>query len=253
MAVGLDDGKSQVNNDKLVGVIGGMGPDATVDFMSRVLRATPAQSDQDHVRMLVEHNPGIPSRQLAMRGEGKDPGPVMAAMAERLEAAGAEFIVMPCNLAHAWQATIEAAINIPFVSIIDESVLSALAHSDESSPVGLMTTPGCFDAALYQQSLAEAGRDIITQTPDELTATMALVERIKAGDQSEEVTAGLRQIADSLIKRGARVLIAACTEFPLLLDASMFEVAFISSTDILAKKTVALALGDGSLAHSIKG
>jgi len=233
--------------DKLVGIIGGMGPDATVDFMSRVLQATPASTDQDHVRMLIENNPRIPSRQLAMRGEGQDPGPEIAAIAARLEVAGAEFLVMPCNLAHAWQSDIQAAVSIPFVSIVDASVQSALDRSDDGSAVGLMTTPGCFTAGLYQQALAASGRSVITQTPDELAETMSLVERIKSGDRSEEVTSGLRALANELVRQGAKVLIAACTEFPLVLNESMFDVAFVSSTDVLARKTVAIASGKEEL------
>lgn len=237
-------GAAMAEEDKLVGVIGGMGPDASVDFMSRVLRETPASKDQDHVRMVIEHDPRIPSRQLAMRGEGENPGPVIAAMAARLESAGADFLVMPCNLAHAWQRDIEAAVSIPFVSIVEASVQSALDRSGDDSAVGLMTTPGCFTAGLYQQALADAGRTVITQTHDELAETMSLVEQIKAGDQSRQVAAGLQSLANKLVDRGARVLIAACTEFPLVLSESMFDVAFVSSTDVLARKTVALALGN---------
>ena len=191
--------------------------------------------------MLVEHNPHIPSRQLAMRGEGENPGPVIAAMAARLEAAGANFLVMPCNLAHAWQSDIQATITIPFVSIIDVSVKSALDRSDDDSAVGLLTTPGCFAAGLYQQALADAGRSVILQTPDELDETMSLVEKIKGGDKSRDVATGLRLLAEKLIVRGAKILIAACTEFPLVLHESMFDVAYVSSTDELARKTVALA------------
>jgi aspartate racemase len=240
-------GVAMAGKDKLVGVIGGMGPDATVDFMSRVLRETPAKTDQDHVRMIVDHNPRIPSRQLAMRGEGENPGPVIASMAAELEARGADFLVMPCNLAHAWQSDIRAATSIPFVSIVDESLRSALSRSDDASPIGLMTTPGCFAAGLYQDALRDAGRAAILQTPDELAETMSLVEKIKGGDQSVEIRQGLKNIATRLVDRGAKVLIAACTEFPLVLNESMFKVAFVSSTDVLAKKTVALALGDEHL------
>ena len=232
-----------MSTDKVVGIIGGMGPEATVDFMSRVLLATPAVKDQDHVRMIVENNPRIPSRQAAMKGEGKDPGGAIAAIATRLEVAGADFLVMPCNLAHVWRSDIESAISVPFISIIDQSVQLALCQSSNDNAVGLMTTPGCFSAGLYQQALAEAGRPVILQTPNELSTTMSLVERIKSGDKSREVAMGLRQLADELIKRGAKVLIAACTEFPLVLNESMFDVTFITSTDALAKKTVLLALG----------
>lgn len=230
--------------DKVVGIIGGMGPEATVDFMSRVIDATPAEFDQDHIHMIVENNPRIPSRQLAMRGEGEDPGAVIAAIAGRLEVAGADFLVMPCNLAHAWQSNIVDSVGIPFISIIEESVASALARSGADSPIGLMTTPGCFTAGLYQQALAETRRPIITQTPDELDETMRLVMQIKGGKKPPEVSTGLRALADRLVDRGAKVLIAACTEFPLVLDESMFDVAFVSSTDVLARKTVSFALGE---------
>jgi len=233
--------------DKLVGIIGGMGPDATVDFMSQILQVTPATKDQDHVRMVVENNPRIPSRQAAMRGDGQSPGPAIAAIATRLEAMGAEFLVMPCNLAHAWQSDIEAAINIPFISIVEESVRSALQRSGDDSAVGLMTTPGCFTAGLYQQALAEAGRPVIMQTPEELAEAMSLVEQIKSGNRSQQVASGLRALANKLVDRGAKVLIAACTEFPLVLDESMFDVAFVSSTDVLARKAVAIALGKDEL------
>lgn len=235
--------EAMANNDKVIGVIGGMGPDATVDFMSRVLAATPASEDQDHVRMVVEHNPRIPSRQLAMRGAGLNPGPVMAAMAARLEVAGADFLVMPCNTAHAWQSDIVAAIRIPFVSIVDVSVAAASDLSAAESAVGLMTTPGCFESGLYQQALTALGHPVINQTADELAATMSLIDRIKGGDKSDDVAVRLRALGNELIARGAGVLIAACTELPLVLKPSMFEVAFVSSTDVLAEKAVALALG----------
>jgi aspartate racemase len=110
--------------------------------------------------------------------------------------------------------------------------------------IGLMTTPGCFRAGIYQEALAEAGKTLILQTPDELSETMILVERIKSGDKSQEVKNGLQSLANKIINRGAEILIAACTEFPLVLNKSMFTVPFISSTEVLAKKTVAIALED---------
>jgi len=226
-------------NDRLAGVIGGMGPDATIDFMSRVLSHTPADIDQDHVRMVVEHNPRIPSRQQAMRGEGEDPGSAIARMAARLESMGADFIVMPCNLAHAWKDDILESTSVPFVSIVTESVTAALDFADDGA-IGLMTTPGCFESGIYQDALA--GKGIVLQTPDELATTMSLVKNIKSGNKSAVVATGLREQAERLVARGATSLIAACTEFPLVLDDSMFDVPFISSTDVLAKKTVSLAL-----------
>ena len=113
--------------EKIVGVIGGMGPEATVDFMARVLAFTDGSEDQDHARMLVDNNPKVPSRQLALLDDGENPGPVMADMARGLETAGAEFIVMPCNTAHAYAAAIRDAVSIPLVSIVDLTVAPCCA------------------------------------------------------------------------------------------------------------------------------
>ena len=226
--------------DRVLGVIGGMGPDATIDFMARVLQHTPAERDQDHVRMLVDHNPRIPSRQLAMKGEGDDPGSALGDCAARLEAAGADFIVMPCNTAHAWEADIRARITIPFVSIVDQSVSRALQVT-EGRPIGLMTTPGCLSAGLYQAALSN--HELVLQDPADVDETMMMIDRIKAGDKSDRVADALRLLGENMVTRGAGSVIAACTELPLVLRQSMFKVPLISSTEVLAEKAVALALG----------
>ena len=185
--------------------------------------------------MLVEHNPRIPSRQLAMRGDGENPGPVLAEMATRLEAAGADFIVMPCNAAHAWQDDIVAAVDIPFISITEASVSKALQLAPENGAIGVLTTPACFAAGLYQEALADANRKAVLQMPDELAEAIELIDRIKAGDKSEPVATGLCELAERLLSRGATTLIAACTELPLVLKPSMFTVPFVSSTDVPAR------------------
>lgn len=224
-----------------------MGPAATVDFMARVLAHTPSATDQDHVRMLVDHNPRVPSRQQAMRGDGENPGPVMAEMAGRLEAAGADFLVMPCNAAHAWQDEVVAASRIPFISIIEASVSRALRKAPADGAIGVLTTPACFKAGLYQRALADAESQAVLQSPDELAEAMSFIDRIKAGDKSEPVRAGVCELAERLISRGAKTLIAACTELPLVLDESMFSVPLVSSTDVLAQRTVSLALAQEPL------
>jgi aspartate racemase len=236
------------NEDRLVGVIGGMGPDATIDFMSKVVEFTPAENDQDHVRLLVDQNPRTPSRQLALNREGDSPGPVLACTAARLQQSGADFLVMPCNTAHAWRDEIVAAVTIPFISIVDESVAQAVASADGA--IGLLTTPGCFKAGLYQQAIDTANRELVAQTESELSETMQLIDRIKAGDKSADVEDRLRALALQLVERGASAIIAACTELPLVLTQSMVSVPLTGSTDALAKKTVALALAQEPLPES---
>ena len=226
-----------------VGVLGGMGPDATVDFMARVLAATPASVDEDHIRMIVDHNPQVPSRQAAILGDGEDPGAVMAGMARGLEVAGADFIVMPCNTAHVFQDSICSAISIPLVSIVDLTV----AECRPFTRVGLMATAACLRAEIYQAALAAEGKDVVLPTDEELAEFTRLIGVIKTGEQGQAVQDGMRALANAMQQRGAQAIIAGCTEIPLVLDETMLEIPLISSTDILADATVAIAYGERQL------
>lgn len=223
-----------------VGVLGGMGPEATVDFMPRVLAATPARVDQEHIRMLVDHNPGIPDRHAAIAGTGPDIGPELAAMARGLEAAGADFLVMVCNTAHAYTEAIRTAVSIPFVSIVD--VVMAAVAERPAAAVGIMAADGCLQAGLYQRALAAAGREALLWTAAEQQRFMTLLWRIKAGERGPEVRAGLQALAASLEFAGAELLLAGCTEIPLVLEQGDTGVKLLSSTDLLVRHTVALAL-----------
>ncbi len=225
---------------KIVGVIGGMGPDATVDFMARVIAATPAEKDQDHIHMIVDQNPGIPSRQTAILAGGDDPGPAMAEMAVRLENAGADFLVIPCNTAHLFKDAVTRATRIPMLSIIDVTVAACRSFST----VGLLATEGCLFGKQYQQAFAAAGSDVVLQTEGELTDLMRLAFQIKTGDKSDAVSDEMRELAAALVERGAQAVVAACTEIPLVLDESALDVPLVSSTDVLAHHTVAYARGE---------
>jgi aspartate racemase len=225
--------------EKTAGVIGGMGPDATVDFMAKVIAATPAVKDQDHVRLLVDQNPKVPDRQAARAGKGENPGPVMAAMAKGLEQAGADFLVIPCNTAHAFAQPVRDAVSIPLVSIIDVAVDACR----QFEAIGVLTTPGCLDAGLYQEALATAGLAAVLPDDAEVTELMRLVAAIKAGDKDKSIGRGMRSLSTALVDRGAQAIVAACTEIPLALTSDMLDVPLISSTDVLAEVTVAFARG----------
>jgi aspartate racemase len=225
--------------DKTAGVIGGMGPDATVDFMAKVIAATPASKDQDHVHLLVDQNPKVPSRQAAQAGTGADPGPAMAAMAQGLEQAGADFLVMPCNTAHAFAQHVRSAVSIPLVSIINVTVDACR----DFEVVGLLTTPGCLQAGVYQAAFEAAGLTAVLTDETETAELMRLVTAIKGGDKGELVTRGMQSLAGELVDKGAQAIIAGCTEIPLVLTPGLLDVPLISSTDVLAEATVAIATG----------
>jgi aspartate racemase len=229
---------------KVVGVLGGMGPDATVDFMAKVIALTPADKDQDHIHMLVDHNPKVPSRQAAILDKGEDPGPEIAAMARRLEAAGAEFLVIPCNTAYVFEASILEAVSIPLISIIDETIAAISEKSPAAKSVGLLATNGCLRANVYQQALRARGLSPVLPDDDQLDELMNLIYGIKSGDQSEAVSAAMRALANALVSCGAQAIVAGCTEIPLVLDDTMLSVPLISSTDVLAKRTVQFACGE---------
>jgi len=234
------------------GVIGGMGPQATVDFMAKLVAMTPADCDQDHIQMLVDHNPRVPNRHRAIAGDGAEVKRALATMARGLENAGADFLLMVCNTAHAFQRDIEAAIEIPFISVVDE----VLAELDEQWPevarVGVMAADGALAAGLYQDALEVGGREPVTWSKRELDQFMALVYRVKAGDSPVEIRPQMEQLAALLIERGAEVLIAGCTEIPLVMtataaDTDIAPIPMLSSTDILVARTIDYALGARSL------
>ncbi len=240
---------------KIVGVLGGMGPDATVDFMSKVIARTntinkangKAGADQDHIRMLIDHNPRIPNRHEAIKGVGEDVGAYLADMATRLENAGADFLVMVCNTAHAFQADIQQAAKIPFVSIIDEVIAELKNTQPQNTKVGLMAAQGCLDAELYQQALNEAGFQLVVWSDAELAEFMGTVYQIKSGNTDEQIKQAMLSLANTLIDKGAEVILAGCTEIPLVLHEDSLSVPMLSSTDILVNRVIDYSLGNKSL------
>jgi len=231
---------------KTAGVLGGMGPDATVDFMAKVIAATPADKDQDHVPMLIDHNTSVPNRQTAILEDGPDPSAELARMGRRLEAAGADFLVMVCNSAHAFAAELDAAVSIPLVSIIDVTV-EVLSH--DINAVGILATDGCLASGLFQEAIESTGRKWLLPREPGVADMMRLINAIKAGDRGDEIAGRMERIARELVEEGADAIIAGCTEIPLVLKPDRIGVPLVSSTDALAQKTVALASGKEPLPH----
>lgn len=232
------------NPQKTAGVLGGMGPEATVDFMARVIELTDADCDQDHVRMLVDHNPHVPNRQEAILDGGEDPGPVLADMAADLEASGADFLVIPCNTAYVFEDAILAATHVPLISIVGVSIAAAQERAPDANRIGLLVTDGCLKSGIYQSGLKAAGLEAELPTVEELGELMTLIRSIKGGKRTEDTARGMAALADALVSRGADAIIAACTEIPLVLGQDAVSVPLVSSTDALAEITVKLATGE---------
>jgi aspartate racemase len=227
-----------------VGVLGGMGPAATIDFMAKVLAAGRGASEQDQVRLIVDSNPGVLDRNAAVRGAGPSPAPELAAMARGLEGAGADFLVMACNTAHAWQPEIEAAVAIPFVSIVDEALDWLAAHHPAAQRIGLLAADGCLEGGVYQGPMSARGMAPILASPADQARFMDALYRVKAGDLGAATKAIMLDVAAALVGQGAEVILAACTEVPLLVGPEDVAAPLIDATQVLALRTVAYAKGE---------
>ncbi len=217
-----------------IGIIGGMGPAATADFMARLVIATGAALDSDHPRVFVDSNPDVPDRNAARLGDGPSPGPVLAAMARRLVAQGAEILAMPCNAAHGWANDIIATTPVPFVSMIAAACDEALGHNPRC--IGIIAIPATLDARLYHDRLPG-----ITILDCDRAIVQPIVNAVKAGDSGAAIRAAIVTEAERLASAGADVIIAACTEVPLILSAADVRVPLIDATAALVRAVLAAA------------
>jgi aspartate racemase len=224
---------------RAIGILGGMGPAATVDLMARILAATPAGGDAGHLRLLVDSNPAVPDRNRAIAGDGPSPGPALTAMARGLEVQGAEMLAIACNSAHAWEDEIRAATSIPLVSMIDATVAAIGRDHPGVRKVGLLAADACLGAGLYQRPLAQAGYEVLLS--EDQAGFMALIYGVKAGETGEAARHGMAAQAKALADRGAELIVAACTEVPLLLSAQESPVSLVDSTAELVAELVHLA------------
>ncbi|MEM8856880.1 MAG: amino acid racemase [Chloroflexota bacterium] len=227
--------------EKTVGVIGGLGPEATLDFYAKLIQKTQASSDQEHFQVIINSNPKVPDRQQALLGDGPSCAPSLIDSAKALERAGADFLVMVCNTAHAYENHIKSAVSLPFISIIKGSVQNCFIKMPIMERVGLLATDACLAANLYQNEFRKAGIECITPSADNQQRLMDLIFRIKANDRNFGMSLAMEEIAQSMIDQGADVILAACTEVPLVLKPDALPVPLVSSTDSLVEAVINFA------------
>jgi aspartate racemase len=215
----------------ILGVLGGMGPAATLEFLARLQAYTPVEREQDHIRVLADINP---------RGlEGGMGGATLAEMAGALRGAGAEVLAMPCNSAHAHADLIQRASGLPLIDMID-------LGAEEARRSGAMRA-GVLGAKpalrLYREYLAARAMGIVTLSAESQDAFMATLDEIKGGELDEPQQQAMQAYAAELVRGGAEVLIAGCTEVPLVLEPQDVRVELVDPGDLLARRAVAVCLG----------
>jgi aspartate racemase len=224
----------------LVGVLGGMGPLATVDFMHKVLLATPVSRDQDHVPMIVSCIPQVPDRTAAFCGDGESPLAAMITCGRRLVAGGAQMVLMPCNTAHLWYDEIQAALQVPMLHLVDAAVDAVAQLAGEHDRIGLLATDATLASGLYVNRQPRDGRPVrwLLPTAREMSAyVMPGIEAVKAGQIGFGSTL-LATAAHALVRRGADAVVMGCTEIPLALDADRAGCPVVDATAALARRAV---------------
>jgi aspartate racemase len=233
--------------ERIIGVLGGMGPEATLSLFQKIIKNTEAVRDQDHLRVLIDNNPKIPDRTPAILGSGENPLPMMIETARVLERAGAGFIVIPCVSAHYFLDGLREGVDIPVISVIEEVVAEVEIKVPDAKRIGLMATTGTIRAGLFQNRLREIGVEVLVpSSEDQEGLVMSAIygeSGIKAGFVSSENKEKILRASRALIAKGAQGVIGGCTEVPLAVQQGDMEVPFFDSLDILALAAIRLARG----------
>ena len=225
----------------MLGVIGGMGPAATADFFAKLIEETPASCDEEHIPTLIVSDPRLPGRPAAILEHGPSPLPALLATRDKLLAAGATMLAMPCNTAHYWYEDLVRDCPVPFVSIVEASCDAARQIAPPVTPVGLIGTRATLVAGIFDRRLRAAGYPVLLPSESELTAT--ILPSIRLVKEGRPLQAGelLAPAVQALLDRGAAAVILACTETPVALDAvaSPLRTLCVDSNRALARACVA--------------
>ena len=204
--------------------------------MRRVIAKTPARDDQDHVHLIVESNPKIPSRIAHLiEGNGADPTPELMRIAQNLERAGAQALAIPCNTAHAYGDAIRNAVGIPLLDMVARSV-EHIALLRPKGQVGVLASTAVFKIGLYEKALTKAG--LSCRIPARQPEVMELIKAVKRGETGEAAQRTLAELALDLADR-SDVLLIACSELSVISHA--ITVPFVDSLDVLATDIIRFA------------
>jgi len=217
----------------MLGVLGGMGPLATVDFLEKLVLQTEANRDQDHIPFLVACLPQIPDRMDALLRGGPSPSDAMVEGIGRLVAGGAELIAIPCNTAHAWYDELAARAPVPILHIVHAAVEVLRERGLERGPIGLLATEGTIKADIYQSVLSEQGLEC--RLPDDAAPVDAGIYAVKVGRLADGRT-GLASVVRGMLYQGCTAVILGCTEISVALgDVDEFRVRTVDASAALAR------------------
>ncbi|MDP8101328.1 aspartate/glutamate racemase family protein [Phocoenobacter atlanticus] len=233
----------RLTTPKRLGIMGGMGPMATVDLYSKITALTPANCDQEHIPIVIDSFPQIEDRTAYILTQNESPLDKMIESATRLEKAGAEALLIACNTAHYFAEPIQQKIDIPIISIIDAVVEKLKDHNttaeQELKKIAILATNGTIKSKLYQTKLELSGFEVINiSQPQQDTLMDCIYLGAKAG-KVENYQNDFQKLIDNI---EADAYVAACTEIPLFIPNLKGEYYIIDATLELAKKAIKFAL-----------
>jgi len=214
-----------------------MGPSATVDFMHKIVEFTQANSDQQHIPLLVASMPDIPDRSHCLLRGGLSPLPALLSRLKLLEDAGSTCIVIPCNTAHFWFEQLQAATSAQMLNLID--AVAACALEKRLSKVGLLSTDATIATRLYQTALEKRGIECIVPPDDLQKAMMEGIYLYKSG-HLQEAQSLFKEPYLYLQRRQVEAIILGCTEIPLILSHEIAKQPhlFLDSNEVLARAVI---------------
>jgi aspartate racemase len=227
--------------EKTIGILGGMGPEATLDCFAKIIKNTPAKRDQDHLRVVIDSNPKIPDRPAAISGRGESPVPALVKGCRCLQRAGADFIIMPCVAAHFFLEEIRQQVDLPVLSILDVVTEDLVRRHSQITAVGLLAVTATIRSGLFQKRLAADNIKAVVPDESHQSVVMAAVADIKKTPpvrSRAQITSDLIATAETLISNGAGAIIAGCTEVPLALHPQDLSVPYFDALAILARAAV---------------
>lgn len=226
-----------------IGVLGGMGPEATILLQRKLVEAVPVRDDSDHIPLFVDMNPQVPSRIAHLiEGTGIDPGPTLAAMARRLQTAGAAALAMPCNTAHHYADAITAAVDIPFLNMVDLAADYAAQMLGTGGCVGVLASPAVRRTRLFEAALEARGLSVIWPADDDpmLAAIRALKEVGPGGLARDTLLLASKELAAV----GAGMQFVACSEFSIIAESVAPDANAVDTLDLLVRAIIKASQAD---------
>ena len=223
---------------KKLGVLGGMGPAASAEFMVRLTALTPASKDQEHIPTILWSDPRVPDRNKSIQNKDNLPLPWLQYGIKGLQEAGCTHIVIPCNTAHYWYDEL-IKLGTPITHIVDSVAEELYKINLKKETIGILGTQATVNWGVYQTKLSAHGwHCIIPSTVDMTTYVQPGIELVK-GNHIETAHSLFIKAIDNLVSRGAKAIVLGCTEIPLAVKEDHYQGTFlINSIDSLAKSVI---------------